>query len=86
MKDQAHPEIYKRMPIHQFSPRSGNIEEETYRYSQILGECMPPHLTQSGIGTGREDGTSLHMAFMDYPWASFDPNDPCLIIAVKLIQ
>lgn len=86
LKGQAHPQIYKRMQIQQFSPCSEHIEEETYRYSQILRECTPLHLTQSGIGTGREDGTSPHMAFMDYPWASFDPNDPRLIIPVELPQ
>jgi len=84
LKGQAHPEVYERMQIYQFAPCGKNIEEEAYRYSQILRESMPLHLTQSGIGTGREDGTSPHMAFMDYPWASFDPNDPRLIMPVEL--
>lgn len=62
----------------------GLIEHEVARYSSILRSRMPFDLVMAGFGTGREDGTGAHMAFMDPPWACADRDEPNVFTQVRL--
>ena len=87
-RSQVPADFFAKLQLEEFHPCAPSIEAEMARYAGFIRQACPDnlHLAQTGIGTGRADGTSPHKAFMDYPWASANPHDPRVMMAVELPQ